>query len=161
MKPKVYVETSVISYLTSNPSRDVVTVARQQITRDWWGTRRTSFMLMISEAVLDEARGGDETMAARRLGALRGILEIQLTPETYKLARQLVDNGPLPSKAVVDAVHIAAAVSGSADYLLTWNFKHMANAVIRRKIEKTLRQKGYTPCAICTPEELMEDLSDA
>ncbi len=161
MKPKIYIETSIISYLTARRSRDVVSLARQKLTREWWDMRRPFFDLFISEAVLSEARVGDAAMAAARLEALHGIPEIQLGPEVYELAKQLIESGPLPSKAVIDAVHIAAAVSGPADYLLTWNFKHMANVVIRAKIGKTLRLMGYEPCTISTPEELMEDVSHA
>lgn len=159
MKPRIYIETSIISYLTARRSRDVVNLARQELTREWWDKKRPFCDLFISEAVLNEAREGDAAMAAARLEALSGIPEIQLGPEVYELARELIESGPLPTKAVVDAVHIAAAVSSPVDYLLTWNFKHMANVVIRAKIEKTLRLRGYEPCLICTPEELMEDLS--
>ena len=160
-KPTVYVETSVISYLTAPWSRDVVNLARQQTTRDWWEARRNDFELRISEAVLEEASKGNAEKAARRLEALQGIAEIQLDEGVRELAELLIVNGPLPSDAVIDAIHIAAAVSAPVDYLLTWNFKHMANAVIRTKIEKTLRSRGFEPCVICTPEELMEVTSDA
>ena len=97
-------------------------------------------------------------MARKRLKSLDGIPEIELTEEAAALGEQLVKKGPLPSKAALDALHIAVAVSGGVDYLLTWNFKHLANAVIRRKIENACRSAGYEPCAICTPEELLEDL---
>ncbi len=101
MKPKIYIETSIVSYLTAQPSRDIVTAARQQITREW--------------------------------------------------------RGPLPQKAAVDALHIAAAVSSGLDYLLTWNFKHLANAAMRARIDGVCRDLEYEPCIICTPEELLED----
>lgn len=74
-----------------------------------------------------------------------------------KLAEELVREGPLPEKAALDALHIAAAVSGGVDYLLTWNFKHLANATMRNQIERRCRSSGYEPPIICTPEELMED----
>ena len=157
MKPKVYIETSIVSYLTAEPSRDLVTAARQQITHDWWTNRRDGFDLYISEFVVSEARLGDAAMARRRLELLAGIPEIELTEETEALAEQLVEKGPLPPKAALDALHISIAVTGGTDYLLTWNFKHLANAIIRRKIESACRQAGYEPCGICTAEELLED----
>lgn len=157
MKPKAYLETSIVSYLTARPSRDLVTAARQQVTHDWWTNRRGEFELYVSEFVIGEARLGNPEMARQRLEALDGIPEIELTEEAAALAEQLVGKGPLPSKAALDAFHIAVAVSGGVDYLLTWNFKHLANAIIRRKIENACRSAGYEPCTICTPEELLED----
>ena len=157
MKPKVYIETSIVSYLTSNPSRDVVTAGRQQITRDWWQHRRSTFDLYVSEFVVAEASAGNETMASRRLQVLADLPEIRLTEPAQSLARQLVEGGPMPEKAALDALHIAVAVSGGVDYLLTWNFKHLANAVLRARIEKFCRSHGFEPCIICTPEELSEE----
>jgi hypothetical protein len=156
-RAKLYVETSIVSYLTSQPSRDIVTAARQQITRDWWLTRRNKFDLYISEFVLGEASSGDAEIAALRISALGGIPEIALTENAARLARELVEKGPLPRKAAIDALHIAAAVSGGVDYLLTWNFKHLANAAMRSMIERICRTHGYEPCVICTPEELLEE----
>ena len=155
MRPKIYIETSVVSYLTSQPSRDIVTAARQQITREWWRTKREGFDLFVSEFVLGEARLGDSQIAALRLAALESIPEIVLTERAAALAEELVRKGPLPEKAALDALHIAVAVSGGVDYLLTWNFKHLANAMIRSKIEKICLLHGYEPCVICTPEELL------
>lgn len=155
MKPKLYVETSIVSYLTAQPSRDIVTAARQQLTREWWQTKRGRFDLYISEFVIREASLGDPGAAALRLGALEGIAEIALPEEAAVLAEELMEKGPLPRKAALDALHIAAAVSGGVEYLLTWNFKHLANAAIRRKIDRVCQIRGYEPCIICTPEELL------
>jgi len=156
-QPKLYIETSIVSYLTSQPSRDLVTAARQQITRDWWQTKRSHFDLYVSEFVLKEASAGDGQFASLRLAALDGIPEIVLSDRAAVLARELVEEGPLPEKAAVDALHIAVAVSGGIDYLLTWNFKHLANATMRGKIDHLCRVHGYEPCVICTPEELSEE----
>ena len=157
MKSKIYLETSIVSYLTSQPSRDIVTAARQQVTREWWQKRREKFDLYLSEFVLSEARLGDARLAELRLQALEGIALVQLSEDGALLAEELVAKGPLPEKAAVDALHIAAAVSAGVDYLLTWNFKHLANAAMRSKIDSVCRLRGYEPCVICTPEELLEE----
>ena len=157
MKQKLYIETSIVSYLTSLPSRDIVTAARQQLTRKWWQTKRDGFDLYVSEFVLAEASLGDRQVAALRLEALSGIQEVEVTETARQLARLFLGPGALPEKAAVDAFHIAVAVSGGMEFLLTWNFKHLANAVLRNKIEKLCRQQGYEPCIICTPEELLEE----
>lgn len=155
-RSRVYIETSVISYLTARLGRDLVTVGRQELTQEWWDGKRLEFDLFISEFVVAEASDGDPDAAERRLAALAGLPEVRLTTETTDLARALVEPGPIPKKAALDAFHIAAAVSGGADYLLTWNFKHLANALLRKRIEAACREAGYEPPVICTPEELME-----
>jgi len=155
MKPKLYIENSIVSYLTGDPSRDIITAARQALTRQWWNHKRLDYDLYISEFVIAEATAGDPEMAAKRLKALEGIAEIELTETTAKLAQVLVSEGPLPRKAALDALHIAVAVGGGVEYLLTWNFKHLANATMRNQIERLCRSRGYEPPIICTPEELL------
>jgi hypothetical protein len=154
-KPRVYLETSVISYLTARLSRDLVTVGRQELTREWWEQHRTRFHLFISEFVATEAAAGDPEAARSRLELLAQVPEVTLTDETRELARSLVQPGPIPQSSAIDAFHIAAAVTGAADYLLTWNFKHLANAELRKGIDAICLAAGYEPPVICTPEELM------
>ena len=109
MRPKVYLETTIPSYLTAWPSRDLVKAAHQQVTREWW-QNRARFDLYISQLVLREAGGGDAEAARLRLEALRGIPVLALSPAASALAQQLVQQGPLPENAVADALHIAIAV---------------------------------------------------
>jgi predicted nucleic acid-binding protein len=157
MSASVYLETSVISYLTARPSRDIVLAGHQQTTRDWWQTRRSLFEVCISELVLQEASGGDRQAAEDRLSVVNDLELLEITPEALQLADRLVAEAALPQKAVADALHIAIAVSNGIDFLLTWNCKHIANAFMRSKIEAICRKNGYEPSIICTPEELLED----
>jgi hypothetical protein len=131
MGPKVYLETTIPSYLTSSPSRDLVKAAHQQITREWWQDR-ARFDLYISQVVLREASGGDAEAARLRLEVLRGIPVLALSPAASRLAQQLVEQGALPGNAAVDSLHIAIAVVNGMDYLLTWNCTHIASAAMRR-----------------------------
>ena len=156
MKPKVYIETTVVSYLTGWPSRDLIVAAHQQITREWW-QGRTRFDLYVSQIGIREAGGGDPEPAALRLKALEGIQVLELSSEALSLAKQLITEGPLPEKAELDALHIGIAVVNGMDYLLTWNCTHIANAAMRHMIEAVCRSMGYEPPVICTPEELMEE----
>jgi hypothetical protein len=149
----VYVETSVVSYLTARPSRDLVLAAHQQVTRNWW-RRRKSFQLVVSQLVLDEAGAGDPTLRARRLSMLRSIPVLGMTDTAAELADALIQRGALPRKATVDAFHIGIAAAHQVDFLLTWNCKHLANAAMRGTIEAVYRSVGLVPPAICTPEEL-------
>ena len=156
MKPKVYLETTIVSYLTALPSRDLITAAHQQITQQWWNTQRTRFDLFVAPPVMQEARVGDPEAAARRLAALHGIPLLALSEEATGLAQALIAPGPLPVNAVVDALHIAIAAVNGVHYLLTWNCTHIANAEIRSDIEDVCRAHGYEPPVLCTPEELLE-----
>ena len=154
MPPKVYIETSVVGYLTSLPSRDIVVAAHQQITHAWWAAK-ARYDLFVSEAVVAEAGGGDPSAAERRLLALTNIPILTITGEVGDLAGRFVDAGALPRKAFVDALHVAAAAIHGMDFLLTWNCTHIANANIRARLESLCRLRGLQPPMICTPEELL------
>ena len=155
--PTVYIETSIVSYLTARPSRDVVTLARQELTREWWNTRRRRHDLFPSDVVVGEAREGDNEAAQQRLDVLQGIKELETTSKAKDLASALLEKGPLPEKAAVDALHIGISATEGVEYLLTWNCTHIANAAMRKPIEEVCRTKGIEVPIMCTPEELMEE----
>lgn len=155
MKKQVYVETSVVSYLTARQSRDLVRAARQEVTLEWWDRRRKEFDLYISALVLQEAGQGDREAARKRLEALDGLPLLKLTDEAVVLAEALLKEGPFPAKAADDAIHLALATVSEMDFLLTWNCRHLANAELSGPAARFLRAKGYEPPVVCTPEELM------
>ena len=154
-KPKVYLETSVLSYLAAKPSKDVITLGRQVITRRWWETERQQHQLVVSEAVEAECERGDPQIIECRRQFLNEVSLFPISERILELAKQLIVPGAIPEKAGPDAVHIAAAVIERCDFLLTWNFRHIANVRIRREVERILRKYGYTKTTICTPEELV------
>lgn len=156
MKASVYIETSVVSYLTGRPARDVIVAGRQALTGEWWETRRRRFDLYVSALVITEAEDGDPDTVQRRLAALSGIPAVGIGDEAKALARQLIDGGPMPAEYPEDALHVAVCALNGIDYLLTWNCAHLANAAIRRQVEGLLDKAGYRCPVICTPEELME-----
>jgi hypothetical protein len=160
MKPAVYMETSVVGYATSRPSRDLVIAGHQQITREWFAVRAQACELFISQLVASEASGGDDEAARERATFLQGIPRLDITDAAGELAVKLVAGGALPRKAGEDALHIAIATVHGVDYLMTWNCKHIANAAMRQAIERVCREAGYEPPVICTPEELMNDEED-
>ena len=157
MKPKAYIETTIPSYLTAWPSRDLVTAAHQQITHQWWQTRRQDFDLFTSQLVIDESSAGDPDAATRRLEVLDEIPLLEPSEDVAELAQALIGQVPFPKRAAADALHIAIAVVSGMDYLLTWNCTHIANAARRSAIESVCRSKGYEIPIICTPEELLEE----
>ena len=155
-KPLVYVETSVVSYLTSRPSRDLVVAGHQQVTQDWWERRREDFRLVASALVLEEASAGDPDAARSRLAILERLELLETSEAALALSRALIEEGPLPEKAAEDALHIAISVTNGVEFLLTWNHKHLANAAMRAEIEDICRSSGYRPSILCTPEDLLE-----
>jgi predicted nucleic acid-binding protein len=155
MKAQVYIETSMVSYLTARPSRDVVAAAHQQISLDWWERRRHDFDLVASLLVVNEARLGNPESAARRLAILQGIPLLEVTAPAQRLAVAIVEKGLLPRTAYPDALHIATAVVHQVDYLLTWNCSHIANAEILPRIAWICESFGLSLPYICTPEELL------
>ena len=157
MKAKVYVETSIISYLTAHLSRDLVTAARQQITHEWWNNQRADYDLYVSELVIEEARLGNAAEAQKRLKIITDLPVLNAGAETAELAQKLIVQKAIPQKAEADALHVAFAALNGIEYLLTWNFKHIANARMRLKIYDVCRAAGYEPSQICTPEELSGD----
>jgi len=124
-------------------------------TRQWWRSRR-AFELFISELVIEEASAGDEDAARRRLRTLKGLARLPVSDEAKALARTLVARAALPARAEVDALHVAIAALNGMEFLLTWNCRHLANAILRGRIEEVCRMNGIEPPVICTPLELTE-----
>jgi predicted nucleic acid-binding protein len=157
----VYVETSVVSYLASLPSRDLRAAAWQQITVQWWEGERSKYELFTSELVLTEAALGDPSAAKRRLDELEGIRRITVDDEVRQLARRLIAAGGVPTHAQADALHIAAASVHGMDYLLTWNCRHIDNAATKPIVRSICAAAGYPCPEICTPLELLsEEIED-
>ncbi len=156
MKETVYVETSVISYLTARPSSDLRAMANQSTTTEWWESRRPSYSVFASDLVISEASKGHPEASKRRMAAIADLPLLQISEDVRALAQALIESHALPEKAEADAYHVAIAAVNGVAYLLTWNCTHIANAHTRPKIENTCRTLGYEPPVICTPLELME-----
>ena len=155
VNPSIYIETSIVSYLTSRPSRDLVGAARQQLTHAWWDDQRAGFDLWISELVLAEAQLGDPDAAARRLAVLNELPLLAASFKAERLAHRILSESGLPAKAGADAAHIAIATVHRVDYLLTWNCKHIANPFIQRAVGRICADAGHEAPTICTPEEFV------
>ena len=156
MKPRLYLETTIPSYLVARRSRDLRLAADQETTQEWWEDRRQNYELFISEFVREEVQRGDAQAAAARLAFLDGI-PILLEPQTAaELAEQILATRLIPPQAALDASHIAMATVHGMDYLLTWNCKHIHNVAIIRQIERLCERQGYTCPIICTPNDLMD-----
>ncbi len=155
MKPRIYLETTIPSYLTAWPSRDVVIAGHQQTTREWWATCRERFDLFVSEFVLAEAAQGDLEAARLRLEALRDVPELPASPRAEALSVALIEEGAVPAVARMDAAHIAIAAVHGMDFLVTWNCRHIANAEMEPRIREVCERHGWHCPVICTPEQLL------
>ncbi|MBK8638072.1 MAG: type II toxin-antitoxin system VapC family toxin [Chromatiaceae bacterium] len=157
MNPTVYLETSIVSYLTARPTSNLIAAAWQKETLDWWETRGGRFSIYISDLVIEEASRGDVSAAERRLAALSGLEVLPLTDEATALAKWLLEDGGVPRKALDDALHISIAAVHGISYLLTWNCRHIDNAETKPRIRAICAAHGFQCPEIATPLELMGD----
>lgn len=158
-KPRVYVETSVVGYLTSRPSRDLVKAARQQITADFWALRGTGFEPLVSGLVLQEAAMGDPEAARLRLLACLGIAVLPVSERVQEVGRMLIAQGAVPATEAQDALHIALATLAQVDYVVSWNFSHIVGPAAKLRLQRQIERLGLIPPLIATPEELFEELT--
>jgi len=155
---RVYVETSVISYLTARPSRDLIVAARQEATREWWECRSVKFAAFSSQLVLREAAAGDPEAAMKRLAICQPLAMLPIDANCEALAEQLVSTGAVPPTEQEDALHVALATLSRVDFIATWNFAHLVGPVAKFRLQLAIQQLGYPPPILATPEELLETL---
>ena len=155
MKESIYLETTVVSYYSSKNSRDIIVLAHQEITHEWWPKALKRYDIFISEIVIEEASAGDADAARKRLEILKGFSHLELNHAVEKMAQVYVEKLKIPPKALRDAVHLAVASVHSVDYLVTWNCAHIANGEVIKKLMQINSSFGITTPVICTPEELM------
>ena len=155
MKPKLYLETTIPSYLTARPTRDPLMAGQLAATKKWWRLRRNDFELFASQLVLDEAARGDAGAAKRRRTFLAKIPILPVTQEVEELIAAIGDTDLIPPSASDDAVHIAVATASRMHFLLTWNCRHINNREILPEIERACEALGYACPVVCTPLELM------
>lgn len=155
MKPRLYIETTIPSYLVARRSRDLRLAADQETTTEWWDTKRQEYELFTSEVVVAEVSEGDATMSQARIEILANILRLPALFEADEIIQQLLRDGIIPQNAAADAAHIALSVVHAIDFLLTWNCKHISNPHNFRRIERLCATRGYPCPVICTPEQLL------
>ena len=157
MKPRLYLETTIPSYLVARRSRDLALAGQQEATARWWDACRGVYELCVSQFVVSEAAQGDAEMAAARLAKLDEIPRLPVTEDAMALADALIAAGLIPAKARVDAAHIGVATIHRMDYLLTWNCRHIRNPDKLWQIARLCTRLGYECPRICTPDDLLEN----
>ena len=156
MKKTVYIETTIVSYLTGRPSSDLLIAARQLLTRQWWDEESKNHVLLVSNVVLEEIAEGDAGQAAKRMALIEGLAVIEISDNVKDVAESLIFKCSIPENSYYDALHIAICAVYGIDLLLTWNCKHLANPFMLPKIYSVLQALGYSSPLIVTPEQLLE-----
>lgn len=151
---KVYLETTIPSYIISRTSRDIIVLSHQEITKEWWETNRPNYEIYISQIVIDEISEGNKELAQKRNELIYNLPLLEYNNEVEKLALKYFEYFKFPKRALRDAFHLAFAVYYEIDFLLTWNCTHLANANIRLNLAKLNYKLSYNTPDICTPEEL-------
>ncbi len=154
MQSRVYLETTFVSYLTARPSRDIVAAGMQQTTQEWWSLHASAYALCTSSLVWDEIGRGSPEAVALRQAVLKSVPQLELSSEVERLAQLLIEKKGVPAKAAEDAVHIAVAAVHAIPFILTWNFRHIANANLMEKLRAICADAGHSLPTICTPEQL-------
>ena len=154
-KPTLYMETTVPSYLLAEPSRDVIALARQDITRRWWLRDQAHFAVFVSDIVLEEAGDGDREYAKRRREFLEQFPVLDMTSEVEALTTLYIEKRIIPARYEHDAAHLALATVHEIQFLCTWNFRHLANALALKRFQQTNEKQGLFVPQVCTPEQLL------
>ena len=158
MKKSVYIETTVVSYFTTRPSRDMIVAAQQEASRELWPELLASYEAYVSVLVREEAGRGDEEQAAKRLQALKAFPVLDIDEPAQRVAAGIVVGHGIPEEYPEDALHIAVAAVHGIDVLVTWNFTHLNNPFTRMMIRQLVENAGYRCPEICSPDELLEAL---
>ena len=153
MKEKIYLETSVISYYSARPSRDVIVLAHQAITRSWWPIALKQYDIYISEVVIEEMSMGDPEAASKRIESVNEFAELKLSEDVERMADVYMREFEIPKKAFRDTLHLAFSSVHNIDYLVTWNCAHLANVHVIKKVRRINTEFDMPIPIICTPEE--------
>jgi hypothetical protein len=157
-KEKVYLDSTIPSYRVSELSDNALVLIRQKITIDWWENQRHNYKLYISDVVLEEIEEGDLINSKKRLDLVKDAFLLKPKPEIEVTTRKYMDFFNFPEKLYRDMSHVAFSVHYGINFLLTWNFTHLANGHIREQLYRLNERLGLQTPQIVTPEELMESI---
>ena len=149
-KLKVYLDTSVISYLEQDDAPE-----KMADTRAVWETlKRGDYDIFVSQVVLKELN--DCKDLRKKLREINFNV-VEITEDTIALAEKFIDFGILKQKSLDDCQHIAAAILNDCDIIISWNFKHIVNVKTIRGIKVITTMQGRKDLLIYPPTALLED----
>jgi hypothetical protein len=152
-RKSLYVESTIPSYATARPSKELIAAVRQVMTRDFWEQERHNYDLYVGQSVVDECSKGDGEAVKRRMDFIAGIQVIPNTAEIESLATDYQRLLGIPDRAKTDCIHLAMCVLEHIDYLLTWNCAHLGFASYLKVREYNDKRGLWTP-ALVTPESI-------
>ncbi len=143
--PKLQLETTIPSYLTARPSRDLRLAANQEATQEWWECQRYEYDLYVSAAVLSEAGEGGPVLAARRLAVLDGIPELRVSDEVTALAAWFLSEQIIPAVA-----EVVSAGQQQAGFSLHFSCTKPAGEAqhLELKIEQWTGEAAFVPVGV-------------
>lgn len=156
MKKRIYIETTVVSYLVAKPSRDIMTAGHQDATRELWPDLSAKYETYVSALVFEEAKRGDSDQARIRLAAIKPFPMLDIDDEARSLAEKIIGRRAVPAEYPEDALHIAVAAVNGIEVIITWNFAHLNNPFTRKMVRQVVEGEGYECPEICSPEEMLE-----
>jgi predicted nucleic acid-binding protein len=159
MKRTLYIETTVVSYFTAQPSRDLLVAGHQEATRELWPSLTTLYDTYVSALVYEEAARGDAEQAAKRLLAIKSFRMLDVDEDARVLAERIVRGKGVPPEYPEDALHMAIAAVNGIAVVVTWNFAHLSNPFTRMMVRQIVENEGYVCPEVCSPEELLENQS--
>ena len=152
----IYIETTVVSLYTARPSNNMISAARQFQTIQWWKELLSRYKPFISVFVEEEAAKGHSEAARKRLKALEGMEYLPFNDDIEELSLEYYRALQIPQKAEFDAYHLATATYYKMDYIVSWNFKHIASERVRRVLYDLNNRLKFPTPVICTPEDMLE-----
>jgi predicted nucleic acid-binding protein len=156
MKPSLYLETTIPSFLVGTISPVLATAVHQAATIRWWKEKREDYEVFISSVVIEEIQKGKTDLSKERLKLVADLPRLELSPDVKKLAESLKKKLVLPTRAETDIVHVAIACHYAMDYMLSWNMKHIVNGQVIRDLTHYCDETQTSMPIICTPYELLE-----
>ncbi|MDR0992357.1 MAG: PIN domain-containing protein [Ruminococcus sp.] len=148
-KPKVYLDTSVISHLFQDEKPEA-----QGYTIEFWEKiKGGEFEVFISRIVFEEMKKAPKDKYDLMKTELEKIAynDIYISDEILELSAEIISMGILPPKSVNDSIHIAAALIGECDYLATWNMKHLANVKTNEGVRSVVLKDDLKQLMLLTP----------
>jgi hypothetical protein len=156
MKPSLYIETTIPSFLVGTISPVLATAGHQAATVRWWKEKRQEYELFVSSVVIGEIEKGKTELSIERLQLVKDLARLVVTPDVVRLAAALQKRLVLPARAETDIFHVALACHYAMDYLLSWNMKHIVNGQVIRDLTHYCDEARIAMPIICTPYELLE-----
>jgi hypothetical protein len=159
-RKNIYLESSVVSFYANRRSTNLIVAAYQEITQQWWENELPKHNAFISQFVVDEVSRGNQFQSEARMEAISDFPLLDLPDSVFDIAERYLSELSIPRKSRIDALHIAASVVNGMDFLVSWNFHHIANAFIKERIRRINDSLAVATPEICTPEELVENKED-